>query len=415
MSMETPSPFRFERAALYEEVWSTPMTSLAKKYGLSDNGLRKVCKALSIPLPAVGHWAKIGAGHRIERPPLPAAADRTEFVSTPQGTAPVSSADADDQRWLKEQAVFEAAPENRIQVEIPPQRWHRLIGPTRDALRERVRKMEASRKLAESPRRMLASGPRLEFDSPSPYLWTSFNERGQLLETRRGCLPMRVTLRTWERALAIMNALLFAAERRGMVPTLSEKGALTFRIRECTVGVRMSERLKDVPNSTKPEDRLSRLFHRDTVKSPTGVLRIYISGGSSEVAVEEGESRPFEGRLNDVVVGLCRAALREASSQRRHAAWRREREEEDERARIAEARRQEGARKHEQEAARRKALIEEAHRWHDATLLRAYIAHIERQSAGDPTRGTALSEWLDWARRMADEMDPSAERVIKRP
>ena len=33
----------FERSALYVEVWQSPLTDLAKKYRLSDNGLRKVC------------------------------------------------------------------------------------------------------------------------------------------------------------------------------------------------------------------------------------------------------------------------------------------------------------------------------------------------------------------------------------
>jgi len=37
-----------KREELYEEVWSTP---LCAKYGLSDNGLRKVCKRLNVPVP----------------------------------------------------------------------------------------------------------------------------------------------------------------------------------------------------------------------------------------------------------------------------------------------------------------------------------------------------------------------------
>jgi len=32
------------RKELYDQVWSTPMTKLAKSYNLSDNGLRKICK-----------------------------------------------------------------------------------------------------------------------------------------------------------------------------------------------------------------------------------------------------------------------------------------------------------------------------------------------------------------------------------
>jgi len=38
-----------KREELYEEVWSTPLTKLSQKYGLSDNGLRKVCKRLDMP------------------------------------------------------------------------------------------------------------------------------------------------------------------------------------------------------------------------------------------------------------------------------------------------------------------------------------------------------------------------------
>jgi hypothetical protein len=58
------SEITFERARLYEEVWTTPLTRLGEKYGLSDNGIRKVCKALNIPLPSHGHWARWLRGTR---------------------------------------------------------------------------------------------------------------------------------------------------------------------------------------------------------------------------------------------------------------------------------------------------------------------------------------------------------------
>jgi len=45
----------WDRDSLYEEVWATPMATLAKKYGISDVGLAKVCRKLSIPLPGRGH------------------------------------------------------------------------------------------------------------------------------------------------------------------------------------------------------------------------------------------------------------------------------------------------------------------------------------------------------------------------
>ena len=47
------------RKELYDLVWSEPLSRLAKKYKISDNGLRKICKRMNIPIPAMGHWQKI--------------------------------------------------------------------------------------------------------------------------------------------------------------------------------------------------------------------------------------------------------------------------------------------------------------------------------------------------------------------
>ncbi len=38
------------REALYDEIWSEPVIEVAKRYGLSDVGLAKVCRKLRIPL-----------------------------------------------------------------------------------------------------------------------------------------------------------------------------------------------------------------------------------------------------------------------------------------------------------------------------------------------------------------------------
>jgi hypothetical protein len=59
------------REELYELVWSEPLLSLSRRFGLSDNGLRKRCRALSVPTPPTGYWQKIQGGHRVKRTPLP--------------------------------------------------------------------------------------------------------------------------------------------------------------------------------------------------------------------------------------------------------------------------------------------------------------------------------------------------------
>lgn len=63
---------RYNREQVYDEVWSDPTRIVAKKYGLSDVGLAKVCKKLKIPRPGPGYWAKKSAGKYVgKRPPLP--------------------------------------------------------------------------------------------------------------------------------------------------------------------------------------------------------------------------------------------------------------------------------------------------------------------------------------------------------
>lgn len=63
---------RVHRDTLYSEVWATPMTSLAPKYGVSAVFLSRVCARLNIPRPPRGYWAKKHSGQRPKIPPLPA-------------------------------------------------------------------------------------------------------------------------------------------------------------------------------------------------------------------------------------------------------------------------------------------------------------------------------------------------------
>jgi hypothetical protein len=53
------------RKELYDLVWAEPLSRLAKKYKISDNGLRKICKRMNIPIPAMGYWQKIQYGKQV--------------------------------------------------------------------------------------------------------------------------------------------------------------------------------------------------------------------------------------------------------------------------------------------------------------------------------------------------------------
>ena len=59
------------RSQLYELVWSKPVRDLAAEFGISDVALAKRCRALKIPVPPRGYWARVAAGQKPRRPPLP--------------------------------------------------------------------------------------------------------------------------------------------------------------------------------------------------------------------------------------------------------------------------------------------------------------------------------------------------------
>jgi len=56
------------RQELYDLVWSKPMSSLAKEFGITDVGLAKRCRAVDVPIPYRGYWTrKEDTGRRARR------------------------------------------------------------------------------------------------------------------------------------------------------------------------------------------------------------------------------------------------------------------------------------------------------------------------------------------------------------
>jgi len=62
---------RFTRQELYNLVWTEPVQKVAAGLGISDVGLKKVCRAADIPVPERGYWAKLQAGKSVAKQVLP--------------------------------------------------------------------------------------------------------------------------------------------------------------------------------------------------------------------------------------------------------------------------------------------------------------------------------------------------------
>lgn len=126
MSEDKPHPASLSREALYEAVWSTSMVQLSLQYGLSDQGLRKICVKQQVPLPKAGYWAKVAVGKGGLRPPL-------RPYSEPRAEEEARTARTKRETERKVQAAAWKPPAPEV-VHEAPIRWHPSLGTLRKIL-----------------------------------------------------------------------------------------------------------------------------------------------------------------------------------------------------------------------------------------------------------------------------------------
>ena len=76
----------FKRESLHELVWTAPVLEVAKRLGVSDVGLAKLCRRAVIPTPGRGYWAQVESGQRIGQTPLPPAPEGLPSLLRIRGT-----------------------------------------------------------------------------------------------------------------------------------------------------------------------------------------------------------------------------------------------------------------------------------------------------------------------------------------
>ncbi|ADU36928.1 hypothetical protein [Variovorax paradoxus] len=392
----------FQREALYEEVWSTPLSTLGPRYGLSDNGIRKICKVLNIPLPRAGHWAKLAAGHSVIQEPLPADAERTSFVSYPPEAR--EHVDPTDQIWLKDRLAFEEQPENRITVDLEPTHWHKAIAPLRKTLEAAVHKrrkaVEERDRAAAKRAKQVRPGVNLDHFK---FSWLS---GGLLGEPMPPCF--QVSELTGTRALAIANAAFLAAEERGCVAVIIS-GKLSVSLNGATFLMAIRERQDfDVVDRNpiypsfgqekryRPTDRLALVVSR----SPLGDFKLAEDGGQR-----------LEAQLNGLFCRLYRTVVLSRERKKEFLAEHERRLAGEARAEaVARARAMEAAAR-AAEAARREELIGEAARWHQAQQIRDYVKAVAAEHLdGKPAQHEKV-RWGAWALSVADEICPLSTRL----
>jgi hypothetical protein len=79
---------------LYKLVWTSPVSEVAVRFGISDVGLAKICGRSNIPVPGRGHWASVETGGQMKQPVLPPAPAGSPQLIRIRGRKPLPEATA---------------------------------------------------------------------------------------------------------------------------------------------------------------------------------------------------------------------------------------------------------------------------------------------------------------------------------
>lgn len=107
---------KFTRKDLYDLVWAEPLSRLAKKYKISDNGLRKICKRMNIPIPAMGYWQKIQYKKKVTIIKLPEKYDGKDEIILHEKGSDVDENDSPLAQQRRLVSLIESAKDIELQV-----------------------------------------------------------------------------------------------------------------------------------------------------------------------------------------------------------------------------------------------------------------------------------------------------------
>ena len=354
--MTNKERFIVNRVDLFEQAWAIPISQLAKKYGVSDVGLAKICTRMNIPRPPRGYWAKLKVGKAQIKPQLPALSDSSldRVTITPMPT---------DLRMKSVGEPLESIPFPEILIDPHP-----IVKRARTALNKGKR-----------------------------------DDRGIVIPRDKGRIDIFVTRASIDRACRIMDALFKALEARGYSVTASdeEDHKTIVLIDNETLEIGIDEKIEHTVHVRTPADDAS---YRRTYQlpprydyTPTGLLSLRLRNAAyyGRQQWADGKRQKVEECLGAFIQGLTQAARHKKAQREEYEQRRREWELEDER-------RREHQRLEYLEKKRAEKLNADANAWHQAIRIRRYVTELYKLNAPIP----GLKEWITWAKCYADRIDP---------
>ena len=372
-----------DREKLYEEVWSEPVTTAAKRYGLSDVGLAKICKKLAIPLPSRGYWAKVHAGKKMKRVPLP------KLIGDGPSKSPAPLA-------VKLSVLSTEEQEARASAKLKA-----------STARKAAQSVVQSSNLIDPHPLVAAAKKRLQRKNG----WNS--EKG-LRSAPDEVLDIEVTESSLDRALLIMDNLIKKLNALSVtVKVVSTSKQTVLDVEGTVVELKISEYVRrtnheETPDETKARERYWNRNRWDSSISypriprydyhPTGIMTVQ-AGRWFDRKWNDTPRTFLEDRLDEIVADIFVLAAKIKEKNDEDA--RRE-----ERRRLAEERYAFLSSRLENERKLLNQLEADAANWERANRIRSYVAAFEREVFRDNDLTPELKDWLAWARAKANGLDP---------
>lgn len=348
------------REELYNLVWESPLSQLAKKYNLSDHGLRKICKKLDIPLPKNGHWQKIQFNKKVIIEKLPVN-DKVETSVT-----------------LK----FREDSETIIDGE--GNELNHLTKEIKTTLQESIVFPE---KLTKPHQLIIDAKNDLKTKEPS-YI---HNIKG-LLNTSVGVLNITVSPQNVKRALLFMDVFIKAIQKRGHNIIVKEGSKIVIDNIELGFGLR--ERLK--------RKIVKGTYYDSTELYPSNILSLSLYVYPAKEWTDTNTSK-LEDKIPNIIAKLELQAVKEKQDAIQREIWHQENE------RRLKIEHEFKARK-AKEIIKTQKLFSDAEKFEKATIYRNFINATEQKAIQENSLTEELKDWIKWANEKTDWFDPFINR-----
>ncbi len=358
--MQTDQNNVYEREKLYDEVWNSPVTKVAKTYGISDVAIRKICRSMKIPTPPNGYWAKLKYGKPVHKTPLPPDYDGPTTKTGIDPTAPKNAC---------------------IKIESDPLDF---LSPSE---KEKYQQISSS----------------IEIESD-----TSLNK--ELLSYQKQynqkILNRTVSEKQLPRFYNILNCLIENIKKLGY--TVNKD--MTFCIRGEIVSFSLVECQTKNKHDMTPEEKEEFQKHKKAIEKNEWARKPYIptydynfNGNLSfntlkHSCIRDTEKSRLESRIPDMLSQLIqRSEILHMERLEREEAQRRREEEERQRELLKKA--------YNNEVDKLSLLIKEANDFEIATKIRDYVYYVQQKDFKHKK-----AAWIKWAKEKADWYDPTINK-----